>query len=867
MHGDLRIGDLVVSVEEAADLLRAIRAGDVDAVVVDGAAGSEVRTFRDPGHAYRLLVEAMSEGAALVNPDGVVVYANPHFVTLTGAAGGVVSGSSLAAWVAPEDATALQSLLVRAHAGVVRDEVKLRSVDAPLPILLSVTPVYFEGNPLFCVVAVDIGEHRRQEDLYRAARADLEARDRDLRAHQIQLEAQNEELRNAQRALEHSRTRYVDLYNLAPVAYLTLDKQGLIVEANQTATQLLGASGPALIERSLTEFIAPEDQDAYYLYRRRPGSLCDLRLIPRGEAAGVDVDGGRVWVRLEAKAGTDSRGRPVLRVVLLDSRERRRNEATLRASEARHRALFEQSRDALMTLSPPDWRFTSGNAVTLALFGVADVAALTATTLWEHSPPLQPGGGDSAEKLRALLTVALAHGSCFFDWTFQRSSGETFPATVLVTQVDVDGQTLVQATVRDETEVHRLHAHVRQTDRLASMGMVAAGVAHEINNPLAHVLYNVESLARDLARISEATQRCTTVVMQHLGPGAVDDILGDDAVMLSPAALSDAVDRAREAVRSTERIRAIARALSSFSRVESGELASIDVNRAIEVAIGIAMGEVKYRARLVKELGLLPPVRASEGKLAQVFLNLLLNAAHAIDVPDVDSHRIMVHSWAESNSVFVVVRDTGQGIAPEHLGRVFDPFFTTKPAGAGSGMGLAISRSIVSEFGGEIRVESEPGRGARFIVRLPSETPASLPRPDEVAVALLEPPQRGRVLLVDDDWGIRETIKRVLGSEHEVVVVASAEEARSLLGVEAFDLIICDLIMPRTTGLDLHEWIAAREPALARHMVFLTGGALSADMAAKLAKIGNPVIDKPFDVATLRALVSRRVAANRVVVH
>ncbi|MDP2342970.1 MAG: ATP-binding protein [Deltaproteobacteria bacterium] len=558
------------------------------AVAVAGPA-AHVVTPRDPSLAWRFLAEAMSEAAALVSPEGLIFYANPHLAQLA-AGGASLIGRTLADLVAPEDVVVLQALLARATAGVARDEVKLLAVDGLLPLLLSVSPAIIEGMPVLSVVAADIREHQQQERRYERACAELELKNQALRQHQLELEQQNEELRRAQRALEDARGRYVDLYEQAPVAYLTLDAQGLIVDANRAATVLLRTSARALYRQPFTSYIARDDQDAWHLYRRGQRSSCDVHVATEAPSSPSSSSSSEpIWVRLEAIDGADAAGAPIVRVVLIDIRERKRLEAT---------------------------------------------------------------------------------------------------------------------------------------ERLASMGMVAASVAHEINNPLSHVVNSVESLVEDIVGIADAAQRCATAVRAHMGEAAFVDVVGAHAELLRPAALAEVIARARQAVGSTLRIRAIARALTSFSRAEPGELVRVDVNRAIETALGLAMGEIKYRARLVKELGSLPTVHGSEGKLAQVFLNLLINAAHAIDDGNADAHRITVHSWADSNNVFVVVRDTGRGIARADLARIFDPFFTT--TGEGTGLGLHISRSIVDELGGDLRAESEPGRGARFVVRLPIKSSLNL---------------------------------------------------------------------------------------------------------------------------------------------
>jgi CheY-like chemotaxis protein len=258
-------------------------------------------------------------------------------------------------------------------------------------------------------------------------------------------------------------------------------------------------------------------------------------------------------------------------------------------------------------------------------------------------------------------------------------------------------------------------------------------------------------------------------------------------------------------------------------------------------------------------------VLASDGRLSQVFLNLLINAADAIEEGDVEGNEIRVRTWLEEDGVYAEVRDTGAGIPREHLERLFEPFFTTKEVGRGSGLGLAICRQIVEGFGGDIRAESAPGEGSRFVVRLPRHGGATEWRRKEPTPAATAAPARalGRVLVVDDEQPIRTAVTRLLRG-HEVVAVGSGEEAQALLREDRrFDVIVCDVMMPRMSGMELHMWLAAVDAEAARRVVFVTGGAFTPRSGDYLARSGLPVVEKPFDGKALRALVDEMVAAAR----
>jgi CheY-like chemotaxis protein len=258
-----------------------------------------------------------------------------------------------------------------------------------------------------------------------------------------------------------------------------------------------------------------------------------------------------------------------------------------------------------------------------------------------------------------------------------------------------------------------------------------------------------------------------------------------------------------------------------------------------------------------------PMVLGSDGKLAQVFLNLLINAAHAIEEGNVEHNEIRVRTWAEGDQVLAEVSDTGKGIAPEHHAKVFEPFFTTKGVGAGTGLGLSICSNLVKGFGGEISFTSEVGKGTHFVVRLPRvpvgwETHGH----ESQEPAPVRPRLRGRILVVDDEAGIRGAIVRMLGRDHEVIAVSSGEEAQVLLENDRrFDLIFCDLMMPRMSGMQLHAWLAQCEPSLADQVVFITGGAFTPGASEYLRKVGNLRVEKPFDTVAFKKTAEELVLA------
>lgn len=395
----------------------------------------------------------------------------------------------------------------------------------------------------------------------------------------------------------------------------------------------------------------------------------------------------------------------------------------------------------------------------------------------------------------------------------------------------------IERELRDaerRAEQRKMQEQLLISDRMASVGTLAAGVAHEINNPLAAIHTNLELAAIAVAELADTRP---------------------------DPRLAELADELRDAREAAERVRLIIRELKIFSRAPDEERRGpVDVRHVLDPSLRMAWNEIRHRARLVKEYGAVPPVDANEARLGQVFLNLIVNAAQAI--PEGDAHNNMIRVVTgrdESGRVSVEVSDTGTGIAPENLPRIFDAFFTTKPIGEGTGLGLSICHRIVRGLGGEIQVESERGKGTTFRILLPASKGEALPAtpPPRASVPAS---RRGRVLIVDDEIMFARALARSLALEHEVELAASAGDALARVrDGQRFDVIVCDLMMPQMTGMDLHAELVRCAPDQAAGVVFVTGGAFTAGARAFLDGVPNQRIEKPFDAQQLRAVINDRV--------
>jgi PAS domain S-box-containing protein len=370
--------------------------------------------------------------------------------------------------------------------------------------------------------------------------------------------------------------------------------------------------------------------------------------------------------------------------------------------------------------------------------------------------------------------------------------------------------------VQDVTEEMRLGAQLRLAERMASVGTLAAGVAHEINNPLAFIVANLNSVRSDLAR--------------------VDDVPGIDFADLKAALV--------EASEGAERVRDIVAGLRAFTHIDDGAASACDVVRVLEAVLNLSRNETRHRARVVTHFEPVPSVMANEARLGQVFLNLVLNAAQAIPDGHVDENQLTVSTRPEQGRVVVTISDTGSGIAPEHLPRIFDPFFTTRVVGSSTGLGLFIAQGIVRELAGELLVDSRVGHGTTFTVRLPTQAPAE-PKVD-----------RARLLVVDDEPLVVRSLERML-RDYQLTTASTGEAALALLQRERFDLVLCDVNMPGLDGVALWRRLA---PAQRANFVFVTGGASSDEVQDFLDHEAPRVLTKPFRAEVVQALVKEQLA-------
>jgi two-component system, NtrC family, sensor kinase len=409
------------------------------------------------------------------------------------------------------------------------------------------------------------------------------------------------------------------------------------------------------------------------------------------------------------------------------------------------------------------------------------------------------------------------------DYSLSEESQRYLSATATALGFAEEGAVLI---LRDVTEEHLMQERLLQSEKMASVGQLVSGVAHELNNPLTGVTGFAQLLLnRDL---DEQTRRDVQTIYSE-----------------------------------AERAAKIVQNLLSFARRRKAQKGLVNLNTLLERVLELRSYDLRVK-NIDLELDLdprLPLTMSDPDQIQQVFFNVITNAEHAM----LSAHgrgKLKVRSRAEKGYIHLSFTDDGVGVPPENLRRVFDPFFTTKEGGQGTGLGLTISYGIVDDHAGRIRVESRAGKGATFVVELPIVQGPELPPPESEEE--IEPAKISRrVLVVDDEESILALLRDVLAADgHRVDTARNGEEALTHLAEHGYDLLITDIKMPGMGGQALYQRVKQMDSELAKNTVFITGDTVSAETRNFLQRVQNVCLAKPFKIREVRETLNRLLGDN-----
>ena len=634
-------------------------------------------------------------------------------------------------------------------------------------------------------------------------------------------------------ALRESEQRYRILFEQAPFGVFVYDRKLKIRECNARFIEILRSTPERIVGLDMTTL---RDQSVRPALDRALAGESGLYEGPYM----VTTSGAAISVTMRCSPLRDKSGAVVGAMgVVEDVTERVR-------AEAQFRTLIERAPDAIGVFSRATRRIVYANPALAELLGYQGPEELIGM---REEEPIHP---DDRPILEARMPLGeKGHALPLQEFRMVKKGGGVVHVEVLSLPIEYGGEPAILSFARDLTERKLMQARLLLTVRMASVGTMAAGVAHEINNPLAYLMANLDMV------VGKRLPELARAIAAGRDPDAPEGDVGPRI-----AQITEMLEIAREGA---DRVRNIVRDLKTFSRGDDEEQRGpVDVRRVLDASINMAWNEIRHRARLVRDYAPVPTILANESRLGQVFLNLLVNAAQAFPVGAARENEIRVRTReTPDGQVIVEVTDTGPGIPPELQRRIFNPFFTTKPIGVGTGLGLWICEGVVTSLGGSIAVESDRGKGATFRVVFPSRPakgPGSVPPPDSA-----EPPiVRGRVLIIDDEQPLLRTLAATVGEENEVVALSTGREALHLLAGDArFDVILCDLMMPDVTGMDLYEETQHAHPELVDAFIFLTGGAFTPRARDFLDTAKVARLEKPFNLVTLLSMVRKKVASRR----
>jgi two-component system NtrC family sensor kinase len=645
-----------------------------------------------------------------------------------------------------------------------------------------------------------------------------------LREHMLQREAVEEELRASgeqYRLLAESMEDMVSLHG----------DDGSVLYVSPSASKLTGFAPHEYLTGDAFQFLHPED---------RAVASSVLEAVLNGESPTLELralcaDGSHRWVEMRPRL-VPAEGRSPRRVLCVtrDIEGRHRAEEALRRAEDRYRALFLRASHGIYRATP-DGNFIDVNPALVRMLGYesADelLGANVGTTVYR----------DPADQASVLARLAAGELREWAEVRWRMKDGTPISVRLAIHAVRDDEGTLegYEVIAEDVTERQRQDELLRRSERMASLGTTLAGVAHELNNPLAAIGGFAQLMLRESTASDE--DRAALQTIHH----------------------------------ESNRAAKIVRDLLTFARrEESQQRERIDLNDVI----GYLMATQRYAMEtrgIERELKLapdLPAVFAERTQIEQVALNLLVNARQALETmidapaeigagPRQRIPRIAVRTWTEGRQVLMEIADNGPGIPAELKSRIWDPFFTTKAEGEGTGLGLAMVHGIVTGYDGTIEVESEPGAGTRFIVSLPADTRTPPSVQSEVRGNTTPPREQAAraldILVVDDEPGLRRVLTRYFASRgHAVVSARDGSEAVKLARQSAFDVVICDLRLPGMDGYEVVSRIRALPTGVRTKCIIMSGGGPETiETLRNDTVMVSAVIEKPYDIEELRRAV------------
>ncbi len=740
---------------------------------------------------YRQLVENATD-AIIVAQDGVIKFANRRASEMTGYSAKELCSIPPAELIHPDDreaaigfhyARATREEIPRYHAfRLIDKEGNIKWVER------SAGTLPWEGKPASLIIDTDITERKL-----------------------------------AEKGLQESEEKYRRLFELGSDALFLIEiETGRIIDLNDSAIQMYGYSREEALQMKNTDFSAEPD-------KTRSATLESEEQIPLRYHRRKD---GTIFPTDISVAYFAWRGKEVCIAAIRDITERKQAEETLRQSEERYRTILESIEDSYFEMDLAG-NYTFVNDANCRIMGYSREEMIGMS--YRAVMPQQDAKAVYQDFNRVYRTGEPITG---LSYTFIHKDGVIGFGELAVSPLrNEKGEVIgfrgvgrdVTERVQTERDRRELEQKAQLSSRLASVGEMASGIAHEINNPLTSVIGYAELLMQ------------TKNIPQDAKEGV--EVIHEGA----------------------ERVAGIVKRLLTFARRTTAEKEYVSINDIIATTLALQdyeleTGNIKVDLQLDPDL---PVTVASSGQLQQVFLNLIINAKTEMESAH-GKGQLSIKTERLDDTIRISFKDDGPGIRKENLDRIFDPFFTTREVGQGTGLGLSVCHGIVIDHGGRIYVESKPGKGATFVVELPIVRKAEQLELAEPDAGETQRVAAARILVVDDEPRILQFLSKVLTDEgHEVETVDNAGDALGKVGSEGYSLILLDIKMPGMSGIDLYKRLKKTADALARRIVFITGDVMGVETANFLSKTKAPYITKPFDTKQLKKEINRILTETR----
>ena len=633
-----------------------------------------------------------------------------------------------------------------------------------------------------------------------------------LRVHQIELEMQNEELVQARAQVEAGLAHYAQLYDFAPVGYVTLNFLGVIVEINLSGASMLGVERARLKDRRFAQWVSPSDRSRFtaflgQLFARVDKVVCDVEVQPEGSSP--------IFVRIQGKATPDGQ---LCRAVFTDITERRRSENQLRKLSV----AVEQSPTMVVITDPRGHiEYVNPKFTQVTGYTLEDVRGQIPRILQSGET-----GSENYQHCEAAWNTILAGGHWRGEFPNHRKDGTLFWERAAISPICDGAGTMTHLLLvgEDITEQKSLESQLRQAQKMESVGRLAGGVAHDFNNMLGVIL------------------------------GYADMALG----AVEPG--TPVSDHLREIQQAARRSAELTRQLLAFSRRQAIFPEILDPNRALESMLKVLQRLIGENIQLAWNPG--PEVRNIKMDLAQlhqILINLAVNARDSIQgvgILTIETSNVVVDAvfrqthpdLVAGDHVLLTVADTGKGMDPATLAQIFEPFFTTKEVGEGIGLGLATVYGAVTQNGGVIQVDSQPGWGTTFKIYLPASMAAVVSPP-----AAVQPVRSDEtILLVEDETALLQLVTTLLTRTGYTVLAAplpqrALELARAHVG--PIHMLITDIIMPEMNGKELKNQICALHPDI--KVLYVSGYTHDIISERGVLPEGVHFLEKPFTINQL----------------